>query len=55
MTELMKTSILISVMSILICLFIEHTNRRVHDLLNEIEHRGNHFIDETEKRMRQLI
>jgi hypothetical protein len=41
--------------SVLIYLFIEHTNRRVHELLDDIEHRGKRFIDETEKQIRQLI
>ncbi len=41
--------------SVLIYLFIEHTNRRAHELLDDIEHRGKRFTDETEKRIRQLI
>jgi len=50
-----KTSILILIISILVYVFIEHTNRRVYTLIDEIEYRANILIDETEKRIRQLI
>ncbi|CAF0729048.1 unnamed protein product [Adineta steineri] len=52
---MIKTSSSILILSLVIYIFIEHTNRRAHELLQEIEYRGNRLIDETEKRIRQLI
>jgi hypothetical protein len=52
---MIKTSILILVISALIFLFIQHINMRSHELLADIERRGNRLIDETEKRLRLLI
>jgi hypothetical protein len=51
----MKTSLLILVISLFIYIFIEHTNRRTRELLNEIEQRGNHFIDEIDIRIRLIV
>lgn len=52
---MMKTSIAIAIFSLSICLLIEHMNYRVYRLLNEIDQRGEYFLDETERRVRQLI
>jgi large-conductance mechanosensitive channel len=52
---MIKTSILILVISVLIFLFIEHINKRSHQLLVDIEHRGNDLIDKTEKRLREIV
>ena len=52
---MIKTSLLILVISILIYVFIEHTNRRTRELLDEIEQRGNHLIDEIDIRIRLII
>ena len=52
---MIKTSLLVSVISALIYVFIALINYRAHELLDEIEHRGNRFIDKTESRIRQLI
>lgn len=55
MLKNIKISLLVLIISVIVYLFIEHTNHRVHELLDEIERRGNRSISEIEKRTRHLI
>ena len=52
---MIKTSSLLLIISALLYLHIEHINHRTHQLLNEIEERGYHFLDETERRIREIL